>query len=547
MTRLSNPDAPNDETRPGPNAAVVDKILSLSDRKRARPLPAGGTGSSGSGSAGAMGGSSLEYTPDKSKSRGQQVGPNQMRSKNADQQKQQQQQQQEQQMQQQNARPTVTTRARGSSGIPPRTLEMSDLEGMDAEEILQALYDNPDLVAAASERFDQENEKKKTGKRSMNKKTKKPKKPSSEYYRTDDGRVIKEGADRLDLLKQEGFPYMQWIIICLIVGLGAYQIYKLVARPNTTKATKAVRGAKKVKNNIKGKKPASRSSSLGADVDKTAAKIEGAKKAAPSKQMSAPQKPNVPKKKAAEKKVEIVKVVEEKKAEAVKVVVKEKAPVVEKAAPQQMTKKGRKTKAKAAAVPDSVSTDGSSSTTAEVTAQQPAHAAAASKSVALEALPTDEGEWQTVGTKSAPVVSEPEVKEPAQAPASKNGSSKKQPESVPTLKEEAAPMPAPVEAVTESKEIGKATDAASFKPTKSKKSKKKKAAMNSPKENGASNGRDIQTMTSTDSDAALALQLQTEEEHMAQSEDKAAGADAGDDVWEEVATKKKKPVALTAE
>jgi hypothetical protein len=54
-------------------------------------------------------------------------------------------------------------------------------------------------------------------------------------------------------------------------------------------------------------------------------------------------------------------------------------------------------------------------------------------------------------------------------------------------------------------------------------------------------------MTSTDSDAALALQLQTEEEHMALSEDKAAGAEAGDDMWEEVATKKKKPVALTAE
>ncbi len=81
-------------------------------------------------------------------------------------------------------------------------------------------------------------------------------------------------------------------------------------------------------------------------------------------------------------------------------------------------------------------------------------------------------------------------------------------------------------------------------------SKKKKAAKNPTKENGASNGGYIETKTSTDSDAALALQLQTEEEHMALSEDKAAGAaatkEAGDDVWEEVANKKKKPAAVKA-
>jgi hypothetical protein len=550
MTRLTNPDSPNGDARPGPNAAVLDKILLLSgDRKRARPIPstAASGSSAGSGAIGPGAPSSLEYTPDKT--RGRIVSTHQNRRKKADTQQHQQEQQQMQQ-QQQYVRPTTTTRARGSSGIPPRTLDMSDLEGMDAEQILQALYENPELVAEASERFDKESEKKKSGKRQMNK-TKKPKKKGSEYYRTDDGRVLKEGVDRLDMLKKEGFPYIQWIVISLTLGAGIYQIYKCIKQPSSTKATKAVRGAKKVK----GAKPASASQSL----DKAAAKIEGPKKT-PVKAKSAPQKRNVPKKKAPEKKPEVVKVVE-KKAEVV--VEEEKVEVVvEKAtAPQTNapTKKAKKPKAKAATKakkesPDSISTDGSSSTATESKAPK-----ASLTPVGLEALPTDEGEWQTVGVKSAPAVSEPVVKEPTPAPASKNGSSKKE-----SVKEEAAPIPTeeapltnggikestpastPVDAVTENKENGKTAEA--FKSTTSKKSKKKKkaaAAKNPPKENHSSNGGDIETVTSTDSDAALALQLQTEEEHMALSEDKAT-KEAGDDAWEEVATKKKKPVPAAA-
>jgi hypothetical protein len=118
--------------------------------------------------------------------------------------------------------------------------------------------------------------------------------------------------------------------------------------------------------------------------------------------------------------------------------------VEKKAAPQPKTKKpARKTKVlNAAAAPDSVPTDGSSSRLPKLTrsnrlTQQPL---LREQTFGFVNLPTDEGEWQTVGRKSAPPLPrKPEVAgKTAQAPASKNGSSKKQ--SVPALKEEAAPV-----------------------------------------------------------------------------------------------------------
>jgi hypothetical protein len=180
----------------------------------------------------------------------------------------------------------------------------------------------------------------------------------------------------------------------------------------------------------------------------------------------------------------------------------------------------------------------------------------------LEAPPTDEGEWQTVGAKNVPTITvaapEPEkVKQPPAKPASKNGSSKKQlvpvsavkEEAVPALKEEAKAAPVSKESLTTTNGGAEQPPAAEPVAEKNQENgmttvqKKKKKANKMPKANGLSNGGgDIETKTSTDSDAALALQLQTEEEHMALVEKgQAADAAASSDVWAEVTTKKKKP------
>ena len=60
-----------------------------------------------------------------------------------------QQQQQHQQNNQQQG-PSYSTRARGSSGPPPRKYDLSQIETMDEYQLIQAIREDPEFAAAAA-------------------------------------------------------------------------------------------------------------------------------------------------------------------------------------------------------------------------------------------------------------------------------------------------------------------------------------------------------------------------------------------------------------
>lgn len=501
MTRLLNQDESRGQARPGPNAAIVDQMIGLQfDRKRSRQssnvdfaaagaaqtqtTPPGGqqdlqhllqqqyllqqqqrrNGGDGSGGGGGIGGS-------------------------------------EEQQQQHPVRPPVSTRAaRGggssssssSAGLPPAAvLDMADLEGMTSDELMKALYDNPELVQAAADYVEQEKAEKKK-QRQARKKNKKP-----QYHRTADGRV-KETGNILDMMREEGFPYTQWIIILCLVGAAMYQAYKLYKGPGAkttqqqhspTKKSKGKKGAATNRSSA----PKAKARTL--NVDKLAAEIEGQSKVVA---VAAPKKKKVQRKPKTNK-------------------------------PQHVASK----KTDGVESPDSCSTDGSSSTTAEAAAQhasmddavvvQTKKTKTASRKPAVASTAAvydevDQGEWQTVGVKSAP---EPEVKAVSATSATKNGGTAKE------VDRDSNGLL--VKPQVTGKENNKAEQTATTAANKPKNSKKKKVKANVSVA--------AEKEPTTVSDAALALQLQTEEENLVAADDRAA---ASTDVWEEVTTKRKK-------
>jgi hypothetical protein len=115
-------------------------------------------------------------------------------------------------------RPKIATRARGSSGIPPRgKLELEDLQGMSEDEVMRALYEDPELAAAAAAAAD------KSGFASSNTagQTSIPK--------------LQTGK-RVDGLKERGFPFVQWAVLMLLLGLATHQIYKSMLTPSASKS-----------------------------------------------------------------------------------------------------------------------------------------------------------------------------------------------------------------------------------------------------------------------------------------------------------------------
>lgn len=185
----------------GPNAHVVDQLLGNDHRKRSRPT-----------------GSSLDYhKPEDADSL---VTPGDLPE-----QQDQEHYQQQQQQTDEGSRPKIATRARGSSGIPPRgKLQLEDLQGMSQDEIMQALYEDPELAAAAASQVD--NDKPSTASSS-----------SSSSSASGNAKKIPQGK-RVDSLKERGFPFVQWAVLLLLLGLAIYQIYKSMLAPSTKSRSK---------------------------------------------------------------------------------------------------------------------------------------------------------------------------------------------------------------------------------------------------------------------------------------------------------------------
>ncbi len=188
----------------GPNAHVVDQLLGNDHRKRSRPT------------ATSSASSSLDYhKPEDADSL---VTPGQLPE---------QQQQEEEQFQQQqmdDSRPKISTRARGSSGIPPRgKLQLEDLQGMSEHEITRALYEDPELAAAAAAAAppvgnDKPNTESSTRSSTTSEKSSSKKTPAGK---------------RVDGLKERGFPFVQWAVILLLLGFAIYRIYKSMVGTST--------------------------------------------------------------------------------------------------------------------------------------------------------------------------------------------------------------------------------------------------------------------------------------------------------------------------
>lgn len=183
--------------------------------------------------------------------------------------------------QQQQQRPKIATRARGSSGIPPRKakLELSDLQGMTEEQIMQALYADPELAELAAEQITQ-------AQMQSNQKHRKAGGIGSNSSKASGSRADK-------IIKENGFPYEQWLVLLVIVGFGFYHLYKSMSG-KTGHVSKIKREGSLPKGkskhswkskNFRGINPASSKkkdsistaveSSDDADVDKVVAEIEG--------------------------------------------------------------------------------------------------------------------------------------------------------------------------------------------------------------------------------------------------------------------------------
>jgi hypothetical protein len=117
-------------------------------------------------------------------------------------------------------RPKIATRARGSSGIPPRgKLELEDLQGMSEDEVMRALYEDPELAAAAAAAAAAD----KSGFASSN-----------SAGQTGIPKI--QAGKRVDGLKERGFPFVQWAVLLLLLGLATHQIYKSMLTPSATKS-----------------------------------------------------------------------------------------------------------------------------------------------------------------------------------------------------------------------------------------------------------------------------------------------------------------------
>lgn len=482
--RLQNP-ASKQKGLTGPNADIVDQLLTTK-KKRSRPIS-----------------SSLEFqasdrnliTTAKSTS-----AKNKPRAKNH-----------------QQPPPQITaTRARGSGGIPKMKLQLQDLEGMAEDEILQALYEDPELAAAAAAAAADTN-------RSQQSKDPPPKTTRRQQKLSKYSTHIKDMTD-------QGIPYKQWIILLLLLGVAAYQIYKALKPPQTSKkrgGSKGVTIPKKTKSvGDKGKrKKAETKKSVAVKAEIQNPADTKAKPAIPSVDNTAESPDTKPRDKttatSAKKK-------------------KAKDPATETAKSPGIAEK----KVQHPESPDSVSTDGSSSSndgavhvpSKEVKEKKSAKEKKASiKSGGSKKNEESVEGWQMIGEKPSP----PDTSSAPKNVVSSNGD-------LPAKSQTGKPGKSLTASLEEAKvandeNAGMKAETLSNAPVKGDNANEK-AKRNRKKKTKTENvvASSVISAPATDDDAVIALKLQKEEEKLAEATDR---AESEPEVWKEVATKKRKGAA----
>jgi len=177
----------------GANAEIVDQILGTSERKRARPT------------------SSLDVRVDHGDKLARPPTVKKL---------------------QRNAQGSYN-RAQGGR-VSKQKYQLSDLEGMSEDQLLQALYDDPELASAAAAAAEKIQ------------KTKKPHTPRSSrtrYNRSipDRQRGSTKYPAHLKAMMDDGIPIKQWIILLVLIGAGVYQLRKALVGPTIPSAKKGRR------------------------------------------------------------------------------------------------------------------------------------------------------------------------------------------------------------------------------------------------------------------------------------------------------------------
>lgn len=222
--RLNNPGAAYNGETNGPNAEIVDHLLGGTQAASSRRLARSSSVSVSSLDYKAKGRKSENLAttkPGKRKAPPQQVN--------------------EQQQQQQHLRRVVPTRARGSSGPPPRKYDLSDLDTMDEEQIIKAIYDDPELAAAAAAKAAEQKKRPPTGPPTGARKSR------DRQNRASSGRSkeFSEYPDHLREMMDGGVPVTQWIILVALLGVGLYHLIKLLQGPTKKKAALTSIGSSK--------------------------------------------------------------------------------------------------------------------------------------------------------------------------------------------------------------------------------------------------------------------------------------------------------------
>lgn len=397
------------------------------------------------------------------------------------------------------------SRARGNAGPPPTRYELSDLEHLSREQVMHALYSDPELAQEAARMAEKMSEKEGPPSAAPTK--------SRRSSSSGKKRVAKEFSEYPDHLRERmdgGVPVLQWVILLVLLGAALFQLRKILTLPDTKDPAKGrARGKVGPKKSTKKVKGSSTEISSGLATVEEAVRAIGEADVAPSAKKSVKKATPVPPKK--KKRV--------------------------KANNGAVAPKKQQPEATSADESPSEKDSGKSATDTTVPLVAPMQT-----STTREGNDTDAG-WQTVSKARAPS----EAAQPAAAPTtSKKKSSTAKP---PVSAEEAKAIPSekdksPVEkesaALNGKKENTPPTSTNGSSAANKKKNKKKKskeggnATPSVPPGFGVLSNEPVKSETANDE--ALAKKLQLEEETMTHT----TGGEAPDDVWEEVTTTRKR-------
>jgi hypothetical protein len=430
------------------------------------------------------------------------------------QQQQQQQFEEEQLKQQQQIRRPYLSRARGHSGPPPRKWELADLQNMNEEELLQALYADPQLAQEAARMAEKIAAEKGTSPSAVpsGNPTRRPtstpgrgKRGSRAAGRNGPG----EYPDHMRELMDGGFPFMQWMILLVLLGAAFYQLRKMLSLPDPhTKDLYRRRPRAKGEPKNGAKKTKASTEDL-ASLDKVALAIDA----------DILSSENV-KGKAANKKTTAAATTKKQKVKKEKGNAKNNNPATAATKTNQQKQE------------DTTDDNSVGSDDGDFPAPRAAVAVKAAPPVRVPAtapLPTlsastanaDDGNgWQTVSKTTRGAV------EPTLEGGKSSGQNSEKPAASPLVESKENTPPTATTALN-----GK-NDAAAAKTKKKQKKGKGKGL-----DNNISNAATNPSKDRLEDDAALAQELQREEDKMAQGKNNASD---GDNTWEEVSTRKRK-------